>query len=438
MKNEKYSVPVLTDPSDICNGLVGLKDIRTLFYRRPGPIAEIAIEQTFGELSCKSCGSRAYVKDRPWVSYVDLPFGGTPTRLLWKKHRMVCRNDDCETKTWTMGDHRISALGCFLTTRAAKWVTKQVGGGRSVNEVAMELGCDWKVVNATVITYGEALLDADRKRLKETTALGLDETLFVRTGKYRTRHFCTTVADVSNNQLIDILPTRNYVDVARWLSDTPHHFRDNIAYGALDLSPTYAAVYSVVLPNATQVVDRFHLIRLCNQTLDNVRRRVQQQYFGHRGRKDDPLYRARKLLVMRSDRLDEQMSEKLEALLALGDEGAEVALAYRVKEAVCDFYEMDNYPGAQNYLAQIVDHIKKPSMPKELKRLGKTIERWFEKIMAYHLAKVTNGPTEGLNNLIKRVKRVGFGFTNFKNYRIRALLYAGKPNWRVLDSIVVT
>ncbi|NNN19565.1 MAG: hypothetical protein HKL84_06895 [Acidimicrobiaceae bacterium] len=40
--------------------------------------------------------------------------------------------------------------------------------------------------------------------------------------------------------------------------------------------------------------------------------------------------------------------------------------------------------------------------------------------------------------MIKVVKRVGFGFRNFKNYRIRALLYAGKPNWRVLDSIVVT
>ncbi len=45
--------------------------------------------------------------------------------------------------------------------------------------------------------------------------------------------------------------------------------------------------------------------------------------------------------------------------------------------------------------------------------------------------------TEALNNLIKRIKRVGFGFRNFENYRIRALLYAGKPNWRVLGSIVV-
>jgi hypothetical protein len=40
-------------------------------------------------------------------------------------------------------------------------------------------------------------------------------------------------------------------------------------------------------------------------------------------------------------------------------------------------------------------------------------------------------------NLIKRIKRIGFGFRNFENYRIRALLYAGKPNWRVHGSIVV-
>ena len=62
---------------------------------------------------------------------------------------------------------------------------------------------------------------------------------------------------------------------------------------------------------------------------------------------------------------------------------------------------------------------------------------WFDKIVNFHLARVSNGPTESLNNLIKRIKRIGFGFRNFENYRIRALLYAGKPNWRVLGSIVV-
>jgi transposase len=61
----------------------------------------------------------------------------------------------------------------------------------------------------------------------------------------------------------------------------------------------------------------------------------------------------------------------------------------------------------------------------------------FDKICTYHTARVSNGPTEALNNLIKRIKRIGFGFRNFNNYRIRALLDAGKPNWRVLGSIIV-
>ena len=48
---------------------------------------------------------------------------------------------------------------------------------------------------------------------------------------------------------------------------------------------------------------------------------------------------------------------------------------------------------------------------------------------------VTNGPTEAANNLIKRIKRIAFGFTRFRNYRIRVRLYAGRPNWDLLATI---
>ena len=48
---------------------------------------------------------------------------------------------------------------------------------------------------------------------------------------------------------------------------------------------------------------------------------------------------------------------------------------------------------------------------------------------------MSNGPTEAVNNLVKRVKRVAFGIRNFRNYRIRALLYAGKPNWALLATV---
>ena len=112
-------------------------------------------------------------------------------------------------------------------------------------------------------------------------------------------------------------------------------------------------------------------------------------------------------------------------------------MAYGVKEAITAFYETPNAEQATDLLRDIIEQCSKRSSPRELRRLAHTLGNWFDKITAWHQARISNGPTEGMNNLLKRVKRVAFGFTNFENFRIRALLYAGKPNFRLLDSIVV-
>jgi len=88
-------------------------------------------------------------------------------------------------------------------------------------------------------------------------------------------------------------------------------------------------------------------------------------------------------------------------------------------------------------LEELIEHCRRAGMPPELRKLGRTLHQWLDKICNYHHARISNGPTEALNNLIKRIKRIGFGFRNFDNYRIRVLQYAGKPNWPVLNSIVV-
>ncbi|HEX3794746.1 MAG TPA: ISL3 family transposase [Acidimicrobiales bacterium] len=428
---------VLTHPNEILEALVGLKDVAVLHYQRSGPDVELMIEQVLGQVHCPRCDGAAQVKERPVVHYVDLPVYGKPMRLAWRKHRMRCPNPSCSMKSWVLRDHRIAAKACLLTTRAAKWATVQVGDGRTVLEVAKELSCDWHTVNDAVITYGSALIEADRKRRNQTSAIGLDETSFVRLGPKKHLHYVTTVADVANHQIIDILPTRKYVDVAGWINAQPAAWKERIDYGALDMSNVYAAVYSVTLPKARQVVDPFHAIALANRALDTIRRRVQHEVTGHRGRKDDPLYRARRLLLRGEERLDPESAERLSSLLELGDPGAEVAIAYRVKERLRDFYATFDPDQARSMLEELVGHCTKAAMPPELQRLGRTLRQWFDKLCNFHLARVSNGPTEALNNLIKRIKRIGFGFRNFNNYRIRALLYAGKPNWRVLGSIVV-
>lgn len=427
----------MSEPSEIVRALVGLKDVRVLYYERRGPEVELVIEQVVTDPRCPGCDGAARVKDRPLVRYVDLPVYGVPMRLGWRKHRMRCPDPGCPRRSWVLGDHRIAAKSCLLTTRAAKWATVQVGTGRTVSEVAAELDCDWHTVNDAVTTYGSALLAADRKRLTKTRAIGLDETNFVRLGGHAQAEYATTVCDVEHHQVIDILPSRHFVDVAGFLDKQPAGWKSRIAFGALDMSATYAAVYTVILPMARQVVDSFHVISLANRALDTVRRRVQNEQTGHRGRRHDPLYRARRALLVGEERLDEKAAARLASLLDLGDPNAEVAIAYRVKERLREFYRERDPAAARAMLTELVEHCRREAMPPELRKLGGTLERWFDKICNYHLARVSNGPTEALNNLIKRIKRIGFGFRNFDNYRIRALLYAGKPNWRVLGSIVV-
>ena len=91
------------------------------------------------------------------------------------------------------------------------------------------------------------------------------------------------------------------------------------------MSDAYASVFTVVLPEAKQVVDSFHAIALANRCLDAIRRRVQTQQLGHRGRRDDPLYRARRLLRRGEEHLNADRAERLRSLLELGDPNAEVA-----------------------------------------------------------------------------------------------------------------
>jgi hypothetical protein len=90
---------------------------------------------------------------------------------------------------------------------------------------------------------------------------------------------------------------------------------------------------------------------------------------------------------------------------------------------------------AAEFVAQLGDDLQDDSCPVEVRSLGRTILRWRDQIAAWHQARFTNAPTEAANNLIKRVKRVAFGFTRFRNYRVRVLLYAGRPNWQLLATV---
>jgi transposase len=428
---------VEVDPTRVCELLVGLPDVNVLgVIDEPVCALRVVIETRGPRPTCAKCASKPQVKDRPEVELVDLAAFGRPVRLVWRKHRWACPNDSCAVGSWTGQDARIAAARAAMTDRAARWATRQVGEhGRSVNELAADFQCAWHTVSDAVIAYGEALVDDDPDRLGEPSALGLDETLFVRLGEFHRQHFSTSIVDVRAGKLLDVVEGRSGVKPCEWLAARSEEWRANIEYGTLDLSGPYRAVFDTMLPDAVQVADPFHVVKLANHKLDECRRRVQNDTMGHRGRKDDPLYRCRRLLTKADERLDEKGRTKLLGLLDAGDPRGEVRMAWHAKEIVRQIYTHTDAALADEFVTRLGHDLQDDSCPVEVRSLGRTLLRWKDQIAAWHHAHVSNGPTEAANNLIKRIKRVAFGFTNFRNYRVRVLLYAGKPNWDLLATI---
>ena len=424
-----------TNATRMCALLVGLPAIAvTGVESEEGASLRVHVETVAGVVGCGACGTRAWLKDQRPVELVDLPAFGRPAVLVWHKRRWRGPERSCDVGTWTEQQPEIAAARAGFTDRAGRWMTSQVGHGRPVSAVAAELGCDWHTVMDAVIAYGTPLVD-DPDRIGEVTALGLDETLFVRSGAWKRRSWVTSIVDVTKPaQLLDVVEGRTAKAPSDWLENRSQAWRDAIAWAAMDLSGPYRKTFNDSLPDAVQVADPFHVIKLANTRLDEVRRRVQHDTLGHRGHRDDPLYRSRRLLTKGHERLDDAGEAKLLGFLEAGDPKGEVRMAWHAKETLRGFYDQ-SADTAEGYLTDLAANLVDREMSPELRQLGRTLRRWHHEIVAWHQAQVSNGPTEATNSLIKLIKRVGFGFRRFRNYRLRVLLYAGRPNWDRLATV---
>jgi transposase len=420
-----------TDARRMCALLVGLPDVVVVGVAEGPALLRITITSDGGRPACE-CGGVVHRHGVREVVLVDLPVFGRPSRLVWRKQRWRCNG--CG-RCWCDGDPEIGTTRCSLTTRAARWATLQVGRhGRAVSDVARDLGCGWHAVMDAVVAIGGQLIDHP-DRIGSVNALGLDETLFARVGKFRTQLWSTQIVDVRRGQLLDVVAGRDSVEPCRWLAARDPAWLTGIEWATLDLSASYRAVFDAMLPDAIQVADPFHVVKLANTALDECRRRVQSETLGHRGQRDDPLWRARRRLTIARERLSSDQHDRLMGLLRAGDPHQEVWFAWNAKEVVRQIYDHTDVQLATQWVAEIGRDFTDREMPLEVRRLGRTIARWAAQIVAWHRSHVTNGPTEAVNNLAKRIKRVAFGLVNFRHHRVRCLLYAGKPDWTLLPTI---
>ena len=138
---------------------------------------------------------------------------------------------------------------------------------------------------------------------------------------------------------------------------------------------------------------------------------------------------------MADERLTDVSRDRRRGLLAAGDPRGHVADAWQTKEAVREIYRIADPDLATAWIEELALTLDDRVYGPEIRRLGRTLKRWGPQIAAWHRSRASNGPVEAINNLAKRIKCVAFGITNWTHWRVRVLLYAGKPDWSKLATI---
>ena len=157
---------------------------------------------------------------------------------------------------------------------------------------------------------------------------------------------------------------------------------------------------------------------------------MQQETLGYRGHEGDRLFGIRRLLATGHERLSARGRARLAAGLAAGDPDDEVFYAHVVKEALRRVYAAGDGAAARDALDEFYEAAAAADSP-ECTRLARTIRRWEVEVIAYYQSDgLSNSRSEAVNALIKKIKRVGHGFRNLDNYRLRLLLHCGAPAWQ--------
>lgn len=238
------------------------------------------------------------------------------------------------------------------------------------------------------------------------STIGIDEHSFRKNRRLRKTEFASVIVDYPNQRMFEVIEGKTHDDLYSGL----HHIegRENVKNAIVDLCDPFKNFIQSHFPNAKIIADKFHVLRLITPALIKKRYEIT-------GTRADA--KARRLLTCSSQKLDHW--ERV-AIWQYLEKYPELQELYRWKERLHKFYRTRGYYRAHLALRQMCDEMALSPLP-EIKTLRRTLMKWREEILNYFLTGLTNGRTEGYNNLAKLVQKRAFGYKSFRNYRLRLL-----------------
>jgi transposase len=236
--------------------------------------------------------------------------------------------------------------------------------------------------------------------------IGIDEHAFRRNPGTGRTEFASMIVDYVNKRVREVVDGKSTNDLRRDLASIPGP--ENVKYAVIDMCDPFKNYVKIAHPNATLVADKFHVLRLLSPALLKKRYEVA-------GTRAD--LKAKKLLLMSAHKLDYFARLAVHRFL---ENYPELHELYQWKERLHGFYRIRGYDRAVAAFTAITDAMAQSAL-QEIKTLRRTLTKWREEILAYFKTGLTNARTEGFNNRAKVVKRMGYGYKSFRNYRLKVL-----------------
>ena len=388
----------------------------------------VVVQARARDEACPGCGvlsARVHAWARQHVT--DLPCGGDAVEVVVRKPRMVCAEPACPRRTFTQATDELPLRARCSRRLREQLVEAVVDSGRAVGEVAAAFGVAWWTVQNAIDAAAVTLPDADTVAVRE---LGIDEHRFARARFFRepqTRSWrriepwMSTFVDARTGQVLGVVDGRGSTGIQSWLEQRSLSWREGIKVVAIDPSAPFRAAITRALPRARVAVDHWHLVKLANQAVTTVRQRVSREQHGRRGRKNDPVWAHRMLLLRAGDRLSLRALRRLQDVFDRDDPTDEISAAWAVKEHTRMLLACNDIESATTARGQLGIAVLAADMP-ETWTLWNTINAWWDEIETFITTGVTNARTEAANTGVKHIKRTGRGYRNHDHYQARILL----------------
>lgn len=359
----------------------------------------------FEQAICPSCLQKQTSVNQTYTREVrDLSISEKKVLLHITERQFVCR--DCNR--YFMESFSFVGKNEHFTDRYQKRIFQQIKQC-SINQViAIEDIC-WKTANAIFEQQAKKQF-AQNDAFKDVRCIGLDEFSL----KKGHKDFATVVVDLEKCSVITVLPYRQKEKLIEYFEKKGHKWCSQIENFCSDMWDGFVNTAKQVFPNAQIIIDRFHFFKQINQAVDNQRKNLRKEF-----KEEDDLKNTKYLLLRNYHDLTQEQKTSLDKAFEIAPTLKQIHTA---KEDLRKIFEQDI---DKQQAQEKIDHWTKDAQKLNNKYLNKfltTLDNWKSFILNYFDTRLTTSIIEGMNNKIKMLKRMGFGFTNFSNFRTRILV----------------